>query len=75
MTTNKELRKPMPRKVTVRNHKRVSVCLSEDQLDKVEKMAIRLSQEEGKIVTISEAIRRAVEVCYPIMKQGIFLND
>ncbi len=62
----------MPRKVAVRNHKRVSVCLSEDQLDKVEKMAIKLSQEEGKIVTISEAIRRAVEVCYPIMKQGTF---
>ncbi len=37
----------MPRKVAVRNHKRVSVSLSEDQLDKVEKMAIRLSQEEG----------------------------
>ena len=74
MTTNVEAKKSMPKKVAVRNHKRVSVCLSEDQLNKVEKMAIKLSQEEGKIVTISEAIRRAVEVCYPIMKQGTFLD-
>jgi len=63
----------MPKKVDVKNHKRVSVCLSENQLKKVERMAIEMSRQSGKIVTVSEAIRKAVETCYPLAEQGQFL--
>lgn len=62
----------MPKIVSVKNEKRVSVCLSKEQLSQVERMAIQMSTQEGKIVTISEAIRRAVETCYPANKQSVF---
>lgn len=62
----------MPKIVSIKNEKRVSVCLSKEQLMQVEKMAIEMSRQEGKIVTISEAIRRAVEICYPTSKQIAF---
>ena len=64
----------MPKKVLVKSEKRVSVCLSKEQLVKVEKMAIEISRQEGRLVTVSEAIRRAVEICYPIAEQGCFLG-
>jgi len=63
----------MPKKVEVKNQKRVSVCLSKEQLAMVEKMAIKISKEEGKLVSISETIRRSVETCYPIVKQGVMI--
>lgn len=65
----------MPKKVTVKNEKRISVCLSKQQLMQVEKMAIEISKQEGRIVTVSEAIRRAVEICYPLAQQGLFLTE
>lgn len=64
----------MAKRVSLRSEKRVSVCLSKEQLAKVEKMAIEISRQEGKIVSVSEAIRRAVEICYPIAEQGCFLS-
>ncbi len=64
----------MPKRVTIKSDKRVSVCLSKEQLSKVEKMAIEISRQEGRLVTVSEAIRRAVEICYPIAEQGCFLS-
>ncbi len=64
----------MAKKVSVRSEKRVSVCLSKEQLLKVEKMAIEISRQEGKLITVSETIRRAVEICYPIAEQGCFLS-
>lgn len=62
----------MPKVVSNKNEKRVSVCLSKDQLIQVERMAIEISRQEGKLITISEAIRRAVETCYPMNKQTLF---
>lgn len=62
----------MLKKITIKSEKRVSVCLSKEQLSQVEKMAIEMSRHEGKIVTISEAIRRSIEKCYPVNKQTYF---
>ncbi|MCH9634562.1 MAG: hypothetical protein S4CHLAM7_13150 [Chlamydiae bacterium] len=64
----------MTKKVSLKNEKRVSVCLSKEQLLKVERMAIEMSRQEGKLITVSEAIRRSVEICYPIAEQGCFLS-
>jgi len=63
----------MTKKAQIKNHKRVSVCLSEEQLQMVEEMAIQMSKSGGKLVSISEAIRRAVETCYPIVSQGVMI--
>lgn len=63
----------MPKRVETKNDKRISFCLSEDQLKQVEAMAIEMSRQEGKLVTVSEAIRRAVERCYPMSTQCSFL--
>lgn len=60
----------MPKKPLVKNEKRISVCLSKEQLAQVEKMAIEISKQEGRLVSVSEAIRRAVQVCYPLIEQG-----
>lgn len=59
----------MPKRVDTKNEKRVSVCLSTKQLAKVERMALEMGRQEGKIVTISEAIRRAIEICYPLAEK------
>lgn len=55
------------------NPKRVSVVLSKAQIEHVKKQLLYQSHQEGRRVTISEGIRRAVEHCYPLPKQmGMF---
>lgn len=39
----------------------------------VEKIAIQISKEESEAVAISEDIRGVIEVCYPIVKQGVMI--
>lgn len=58
----------------VDSYKRVSVCLSKEQLKKVEKMAIEMSRQEGRLISVSEAIRRAVEICYPMAEKQLILK-
>lgn len=59
----------MPRVVEVKNEKRVSSCMSQQQLAQIEKAAIEMSRQEGRIITVSEAIRRALAICYPVPQQ------
>jgi hypothetical protein len=61
-------------KVDIKNKKRVSVCLSVEQLRKVELMAIEMSKQAGKAITVSEAIRKAVEICYPLAEQKVMFE-
>lgn len=49
---------------------RLSVVMSKAQAERIRQMAIRLSAQEGRVVTVSEAIRSVLEAAYPIPKQG-----
>jgi hypothetical protein len=58
---------PRPKKIT--EEVRLSVVLSKQQADRVKLMAIRMSSQEGRQITVSEAVRMAIETVYPIPKQ------
>ena len=62
----------MPRPKMFKNPKRVSVVMDESLYRHIEKQAIYMSSEEGKILSINEMIRRAIETCYPQPKQEMF---
>jgi len=47
---------------------RLSVVLSKAQANRVKHMAIQMSAREGRQITVSEAIRMAVESLYPLPK-------
>ncbi len=47
---------------------RLSVVLSKAQAERIRQMAIRLSTQEGRVVTVSEAIRSVLETAYPVPK-------
>lgn len=47
---------------------RLSVVLSKAQIDRVRLMAIRMSSHEGRQISVSEAVRMAVEAAYPVPK-------
>lgn len=59
----------MARPKKIQDGKRVSVVLSNKQLKWVEHMARKISVREKKTITVSEAIRMAVEAAYPPPKQ------
>ena len=48
---------------------RLSVVLSKAQADRVQQRAIQMSSQEGRQITVSEAVRMAIEVVYPLPKQ------
>jgi len=52
---------------------RLSVVLSEAQAARVQHMAIRMSAQEGRPITVSEAIRMAIETAYPVPKNQMDL--
>jgi len=58
----------MARPKEIKDSVRVSTVVSKAQLDRVRHMAIIMSQQEGKQITVSEAIRMAIEAVYPIPK-------
>ncbi len=58
----------MPRPKTIEESERVSLVLSKKQLDWVRHMAIKMSNQERRQITVSEAIRMAVEAAYPTPK-------
>lgn len=45
---------------------RLSVVLPKAQALRIRQMAIRLSTKEGRVVTVSEAIRSVLEAAYPV---------
>ncbi len=48
---------------------RLSVVLSKAQADRVQQRAIQMSMQEGRQITVSEAVRMAIEAVYPLPKQ------
>ena len=58
----------MAKPKTIDNPVRVSLVLSKEQLQQVEKMVIRMSASEGRMISVSGALRMAVEAAYPIPK-------
>ena len=58
----------MARPKKIEDGESVSIVLSKKQLDHVRLMAIRMSGSEGRVITVSKAIRLAVEAAYPVPK-------
>ena len=52
---------------------RLSVVMSQAQADQVQLMARRMSIQEGRTITSSEAIRMAIETAYPVPKNQLAL--
>jgi hypothetical protein len=50
---------------------RLSLVISKAQAEQVERMAIRMSTQENRQITVSEAIRLAIEAVYPIPKNQL----
>lgn len=65
----------MARPKKIKEGVRLSVVLSKKQAEQVKKMALRMSTQEGRQITVSEAIRMAVEVAYPVPKSQITIFD
>lgn len=58
----------MARPKKIEDQVRVSVVLSKKQAERIQHMAIRMSSQEGRQITVSEAIRLAIEAAYPLPK-------
>lgn len=58
----------MSRPKEIENGVRLSVVLSKKQAERIKHMALRMSTQEGRQITVSEAIRMAVETVYPVPK-------
>lgn len=65
----------MGRPKEIKDGTRLSVVLSKQQVERVKYMALRMSTQEGKQITVSEAIRMAVEAVYPIPKNQMTMFD
>jgi hypothetical protein len=58
----------MPRPKTIKDLVRVTCTMSKAQHDRIKHMAIRLSTQQRRQITVSEAIRGAIEAAYPLPK-------
>ena len=58
----------MGRPKEIKDGIRLSVVLSKKQAERVKYMALRMSTQEGRAITVSEAIRMAIEAVYPVPK-------
>jgi len=63
----------MGRPKQIKDGVRLSVVLSKEQAEQIKRMAIRMSSQEGRQITTSEAIRMAVETAYPVPKKQMSL--
>ncbi len=59
----------MARPKKIKKAKRICLFISEEQENRVKYMALRMSTQEGRQITVSEAIRMAIEAAYPIPKK------
>jgi len=59
----------MGRKKQFQEAARVSIVISEKQLNRVREMAILMSHKQGKQIGVSEALRMAIEAVYPLPKE------
>lgn len=58
----------MSRPKEIKDAVRVSTVVSKAQLERIRYMAISMSQQEQRQITVSEAIRMAIETAYPLPK-------
>ena len=54
---------------------RLSVVLSRAQADRVKHMALRMSTQEQRQISVSESIRMAIEAMYPVPKDQMSLFE
>lgn len=65
----------MGRPKEIKNCVRLSLVLSKEQAERVKYMALRMSSQEGRQISTSEAIRMAIEAIYPIPKNQMTMFD
>ena len=65
----------MGRPKEIKDGVRLSVVLSKQQAERVKCMALRMSNQEGRQITTSEAIRMAIETVYPLPKNQMNLFE
>ena len=65
----------MGRPKEIKDCVRVSVVLSEKQAERIKYMALRMSTQEGRQISVSEAIRMALEAVYPVPKNQMTMFD
>ena len=58
----------MARKKTIVDPVSVTVTVSTKYLEHLKRISVRISMQQGKIVTLSEAIRAVLENAYPMPK-------
>jgi len=58
----------MARKKTIIDPVSVTVTVSTKYLEHLKRISVRISMQQGKIVTVSEAIRAVLENAYPMPK-------
>lgn len=56
----------MGRKQIFKKCSRVGILLEEEQLEQIKRHAISQSRAEGRLINVSEMIRRALSTCYPV---------
>ena len=64
----------MGRPKKINNAVHLSVLLSKEQADRIKHVALKMSVQEKRQISVCEAIRMAIEAVYPIPKnqQGLF---
>lgn len=63
----------MGRPKKINNAVHLSVLLSKEQADRIKHVALKMSVQEGRQISVCEAIRMAIETVYPVPKQkGLF---
>lgn len=64
----------MARPKKIKESVRLSVVLSREHAEIIKLMAIRMSSQQGRQITVCEAMRTALEEVYPVPKNqmGLF---
>ena len=65
----------MGRPKEIKDAVRLSVVLSSEQAEQIRKSSIHMSVQEKRQITVSEAVRMAIETVYPIPKNQMNLFD
>lgn len=65
----------MARPKEIKDGVRLSVVLSKAQAERVKYMALQMSNRERRAITVSEAVRMAIETLYPVPKTQTDMFD
>ena len=58
------------RKDDLNDAMKTSIVLEKKQIEIIKEAALQLSIREGRLITYSEAIRMAIDKCYPLSKKS-----